>query len=157
MGGGRIFVFHNTVLQPVEETKNGSRSVGASIGMGWGGPLVNVVSRNNIFNVRSQAFRDRNNDPSNDYDYDLYQGGLPTGRAHEKHGFAARPIYDKRNKEGEYALARDSVGYDTGARIPNFNDNFTGAAPDMGAHEARTPPMKFGPKAQAGVIPGERP
>ena len=153
MGGGRIFVFHNTVLQPVEETKDGSKSVGASIGMGWGGPLVNVVSRNNILSVRSQAFRDRNNDPSNDYDYDLYQGGLPTGRTHEKHGFAARPVYDKRNKEGEYALARDSVGYDTGARILNFNDNFTGAAPDMGAHEAQTPPMKFGPKAQPRVIP----
>jgi len=26
----------------------------------------------------------------------------------------------------------------------NHNDGFTGAAPDMGAHEAGTPPMQFG-------------
>jgi len=28
--------------------------------------------------------------------------------------------------------------------IPNFNDGFTGAGPDMGAHEAGTPRMRFG-------------
>jgi hypothetical protein len=29
-------------------------------------------------------------------------------------------------------------------RLPNFNDDFTGAAPDMGAHETGKPAMKFG-------------
>jgi hypothetical protein len=43
-----------------------------------------------------------------------------------------------------YQLAPNSPGYDRGARIPNFNDGFTGAAPDMGAHEAGTPAMKLG-------------
>ena len=45
---------------------------------------------------------------------------------------------------GMYQLAPKSLGYDKGVRIPNFNDGFTGAAPDVGAHEAGTPAMKFG-------------
>jgi hypothetical protein len=28
--------------------------------------------------------------------------------------------------------------------IPNFNDDYTGKAPDIGAQEAGSPPMKFG-------------
>jgi len=40
---------------------------------------------------------------------------------------------------GMYQLAPTSTGYDRGARIPNFNDDFTGAAPDVGAHEAESP------------------
>jgi hypothetical protein len=43
-----------------------------------------------------------------------------------------------------YQLAPSSPGYDTALRIPNFNDSFTGAGPDVGAHEAATPVMKFG-------------
>ena len=39
---------------------------------------------------------------------------------------------------GNYQLAPSSPGYDKGVRLPNFNDDFTGAAPDMGAHEAGT-------------------
>jgi len=41
-------------------------------------------------------------------------------------------------------LAKGSPGHDAGLRILNFNDNFTDAAPDMGAHEAATAPMQFG-------------
>jgi len=118
MGGGKIFVFHNTVLQPAEKTKDGKINVGASIGLGWGGPLINVQTRNNILNVRSTAFRDRNNDASNDYDYDLYRGTLPKGKAHEQHGIAGEPVYDEGNGEGEYALARGSPGFDAGVRLP---------------------------------------
>ena len=45
---------------------------------------------------------------------------------------------------GLYQLAPTSPGYDKGMKIPNFNDDYRGAAPDMGAHEAGSPPMKFG-------------
>jgi hypothetical protein len=44
-------------------------------------------------------------------------------------------------------LAPNSPGYDRGARLANFNDNFTGAAPDMGAAEAGRPAMRFGLRA----------
>lgn len=147
MGGGKIFVFHNTILQPSKKTKNGKISVGASIGLGWGGPMVNVTSRNNILNVKSMAFRDRNNDESNDYDYDLYRGTLPEGKVHERHGIVGEPVYDESNGGGTYALAKGSAGFDAGVRIPNFNDYFTGEGPDMGAHETGTSPMEFGATA----------
>ena len=54
------------------------------------------------------------------------------------------PIYGPNNGDNEFTLAPDSPGYDAGVLIPNFNDDFTGKAPDMGAHEAGTPPMRFG-------------
>jgi hypothetical protein len=43
-----------------------------------------------------------------------------------------------------YQLSPTSPGYDAGVRLPNFNDDFQGAGPDMGAHEAGSPAMKFG-------------
>ena len=65
------------------------------------------------------------------------------------HGIANTPIYQTGNgwqseSGGMYQLAPNSPGYDAGLVIPNFNDGFTGAGPDMGAHEAGTPAMKFG-------------
>ena len=33
---------------------------------------------------------------------------------------------------------------DAGVRLPGFNDDFTGAAPDIGAFEAGRPPLRFG-------------
>jgi hypothetical protein len=33
---------------------------------------------------------------------------------------------------------------DGGTRIPNFNDDFSGRAPDLGAFEAGRPPLRFG-------------
>ena len=144
MGGGKIFVFHNTIRQPVEILEDGNMTVGASIGLGWGGPMVNVTSRNNILDVKRASFRNLNNDPLADYDYDLYRGPLPKAKEHEKHGIARTPIYAVRSL---YELARKSPGHDAGVRIANFNDNFRGEAPDIGAHELSTKPMEFGVNA----------
>ncbi len=44
-------------------------------------------------------------------------------------------------------MTPDSIGHDQGERLPNFNDDYTGAGPDTGAHEAGTPPMEFGANA----------
>jgi hypothetical protein len=35
-------------------------------------------------------------------------------------------------------------------RIPNFNDDFAGKAPDMGADEAGAPALEFGVQAYGG-------
>jgi hypothetical protein len=59
----------------------------------------------------------------NDFDYDL-----SNGRLSEKHGVSGGA--DK--------------GVDRGVRIPNFNDNFSGSAPDIGAEEKGAPPLVFG-------------
>jgi hypothetical protein len=38
---------------------------------------------------------------------------------------------------------------DGGLIIPNFNDDFTGQGPDLGAFEAGKPPLKFGRHANS--------
>lgn len=147
-GGGRTFVFHNTFLQPLP-TRKIMHHRGVSVGLSsWGGGIINHVSRNNILHVaqpsggsiqeRSGVSRD------NDYDYDLFNGQLEAVSQHEKHGVKSKPMYDPRNKPGQYFLAPDSPGYDAGTRIPNFNDGYSGRAPDVGAYEAGTEPLQFG-------------
>jgi hypothetical protein len=152
MGGGRIFVFHNTILQPARVLREGKTSVGARLGLGWGGPMINVTSRNNALHVKHIAIRDRTKDPLADYDYDLWRGELQCAGGHETHGIKNEPVYTEghgvANGIGRLWLAPDSPGYDAGLRLPNFNDDYTGAGPDMGAHEAGTPPLQFGAHAQ---------
>ncbi len=141
MGGGRIFVFHNTILQPLGKGKDGMVSAGARTGLGWGGPMVTVTSRNNILDVTQRSFQVRNDDPLSDYDYDLYRGSLPGGERHEKHGVTGAPVYAAGQP---HALAENSPGHDAAVRIPNFNDDFRGDAPDMGAEELGDKPLEFG-------------
>jgi hypothetical protein len=43
-------------------------------------------------------------------------------------------------------LAEHSTAIDAGRRFPNVNDAFTGAAPDLGAHEAGEPVPVYGPR-----------
>ena len=110
-GNGRRYVFHNTALQP-----EGNRGAGAGISGNSKQPLTNTVSRNNIFLVWKSHWAAINEagGSGNDFDYDLSNGKLA-----EKHGV----------KGG----AGDGV--DRGVRIPNFNDDYAGAAPDIGAEE----------------------
>ncbi len=150
LGGGRIFVFHNTILQPPAPAGDPG-TAGAELGLGHGGPMVNVVSRNNILHVTRTAIRRQNNDSQSDYDYDLYTGqsAIPAGQ--ETHGIKGVPTYVRgsglRDGKGLFALSPISPGYDAGVRLPNFNDDYTGQAPDLGAHEMGTPEMEFGVNA----------
>jgi hypothetical protein len=152
--GGKIYIFHNTLLQP---TLDGvTDPVGVEVGIGHGGPNFNVMSRNNILHVYKNtklSIRDRNYDPDSDYDYDLYNGEIQAFSPYETHGIHDVPIYDPVNQEGEYALDPFSPGYDDGLIIKNFNDGYTGAGPDMGAFEAGSSPMEFGPNAYLGPPP----
>jgi hypothetical protein len=148
MGGGRIFVFHNTILQPARMPDAGKETAGAQLGLGWGGPMVNVTSRNNILHITRTAIRDQKSDSLGDYDYDLHTGrsAIPAGQ--EKHGIKGEPIYVEgtglNNGKGQFPLSLTSPGCDAGVRLPNFNDDLTGKAPDLGVHEAGAPPMEFG-------------
>jgi hypothetical protein len=148
-GGGRRYIFHNTLLQaPAEAGGRFPLGAGGAIhGSGRGEPVTNTVSRNNIFqiwkphwDVLSNTGRD------NDFGYDLYNGKISTA---EGHGIFGTPVYASGNGAasgpgGRYQLAPGSPGYDAGARIPNFNDDYRGRAPDIGAAEAGAPPMRFG-------------
>ena len=46
------------------------------------------------------------------------------------------------------SIGPSSPGFDAGEIIPNFNDDFRGKAPDIGAFEAGSPPMEFGVRAR---------
>src|SRR6185503_9867630 len=86
----------------------GKLGAGAGIAGNSKQPLTNTVSRNNIFQVWRGHWPAINEagGSGNDFDYDL-----SNGRLSEKHGVSGGA--DK--------------GLDRGVRIPNFNDNFSGA------------------------------
>ena len=150
MGGGRVFVFHNTILQPAPSGNEAETTVGAEKGFG-GDPMLNVTSRNNILHARSVAVRDRTADPAGDYDYDLYTGELRAPDRHERHGIQDEPVHadghGMTGGKGLFWLSPASPGYDGGVLLPNFNDGYKGKAPDIGAHEAGAPVMEFGVEA----------
>jgi hypothetical protein len=141
-GDGRIFVFHNTLLQREGENR------GVYTGLAdLSGKMRNVTSRNNILHVNAEyrpSIADRERDPSNSFDYDLYNGRLAIREEEEAHGIFGEPIYGQAVEEGIYALDPSSPGYDAGVVLPNFSDGFTGAGPDMGAQEAGTAVLQFG-------------
>ena len=157
MSAGRIYLFNNTALVPHSGT-----AVSGFIAEFRGHPLTNVVSRNNIMSVenarRNYSVKDSNG-RDNRFDYDLLPGRTafsnrpPPQEAHGIKGtpkFAAGSGLDPRTMHGSFALMPSSPGYDAGTIIPNFADRFTGAAPDIGAHEAGAPPMEFGVRAYQG-------
>jgi hypothetical protein len=112
------------------------------------------MTRNNILHIHKDwhdSISDQNQDPLADYDYDLYNGDIEAAPGNEQNGINDVPIYDPNNQEGEFALDSQSPGFDDGVVLFNFNDDYAGAAPDMGAFEAGSPPMEFGVDAYRNV------
>jgi hypothetical protein len=160
--GGRKFIFHNTALQP-----RGAFTVFS----GHADP--NTVTRNNIFDCPGRLASSQPVDDPGDYDYDFYSGN-ERGRAQERHGVRGKVAYVPShylefypapvttrvqlgkipvNLGGKMVEITDPVVtvpnpvIDGGARLPNFNDDFTGRAPDIGAFEVGRPPLRFGRRA----------
>ena len=153
-GKGRRYILHNTMLQATQAGTTYPLGGGSGIaGPTSSSPLSNTVSRNNVFHIWKNwwsAF-DTKGGTDNDLDYDVSNSSLTanTYAGAETHGITGTPVYAaghgwQNEAGGNYQLAPSSPGYDKGARLPNFNDGFGGAAPDMGAHEAGTPPMRLG-------------
>jgi hypothetical protein len=168
-GGGRRYVFHNTILQPGGVFDVFSSHVNP-----------NCMTRNNIFDVPGRLATDNEKEPASDYDYDFFSGD-PKGRsAKEEHAVkisttpsGTRLYISSYNLEfyprstinsikwGAYPYEfgdrkvdiTDPVVWiknpliDFGAVIPGFNDNFTGTGPDLGAFETGTLPLEFGRRA----------
>jgi len=144
-GGGKTYIFHNTILQPPYPDHGSSGGVNAD-----DANLTNTSTRNNILHIsndREYSISDPDQNPTNDFDYDLYNGNINAYPGAEPNGINGVPIYDPSNGDGEFALDSFSPGYDAGVVIPNFNDNYNGAAPDIGAYEAGSLPMEFGVNA----------
>ena len=151
-GDGRRYVFHNTSLQ-APPPAGSLYPLGSGSGLAGPGStqlLTNTVSRNNVFHIWKSWWKAIYNvGPNNDLDFDMTNGGFQAYAGAEPNGIIGTPIYEaghgwENESGGYYQLAPWSPGYDRGVRIPNFNDGFTGAAPDIGAHEAGTGPMRFG-------------
>ena len=162
-GGGRRYVFHNIALQP-----------GGVFSAFTSHVNPNCVTRNNIFDCRGALATKLEKEPASDYDYDFFSGG-DRGTAKEKHGvrgevsylpsyrlefFPAPTVlvvhYGKIPTDmggGETRAITDPVVtapnpvIDTGEVLANFNDDFTGKAPDLGAFEIGRPPLEFGRRA----------
>jgi hypothetical protein len=162
-GGGRKYIFHNTVLQP--------RGPHAAFS---GHVNPNTVTRNNIFDVRGPLATQREKEPKSDYDYDFYSGS-DRGTAQQRHGVRGKVAYLPSYKLEFYPVPRVAVTrfgrfaveigggekrtitdpvvmvpnpvIDAGEVLPNFNDDFTGQAPDLGAFEVGRPPLEFGRRA----------
>ncbi len=140
-GGGRVYIYHNTILHALPPLGL-IDPLGLDDGIMTGassGNASNMVSRNNIVYARDDAVQAGG---GNDYDHDLYWGDVPGGV--EPHGIHAIAVYDPSNAPDQYYLALDSPGLDAGVFLPNFGDGFTGAAPDIGAYERGAQPLEFG-------------
>lgn len=149
---GYRFICHNTALQP-----------GGALDVFSGHELHNAVTRNNIFYSRGRTYPQRRPGPANDFQNDLtggYLGGgfvasmfLPSERLE---WFLAPGMNRIRWGRVEYIRGGKTVAItdpmeqgpnpalDKGVRLPGFNDDFTGAGPDIGAFESGRPPLRFG-------------
>jgi hypothetical protein len=47
----------------------------------------------------------------------------------------------------DFSLSPESKGFDDGVVIPNFREDYQGAAPDMGASEAGAAELEYGVNA----------
>ncbi len=146
-GNGRRYLFHNTMLQAQQAGCSNGLGGGAGVGGTGDTQLVhNTVSMNNIYHLWKANSIGYQIGTDNTFQNDMYNGSTGTTVIS---GINATPTYAAGNgwqseSNGAYALAAGTPGYDQGARIPNFNDDYVGAAPDVGAAEAGKGAMKFG-------------
>ena len=151
-GLGYRFIYHNTAVQP-----NGALDVFSSH------ELHNAVSRNNIFYSRGRAYPPERGAPPNDFKNDLTGGYLGGGfvksmwlPAAGMEWFLAPGM--NRIEWGRVEFTRNgrtvaitdplvqakNPALDRAARVPGFNDDFSGTAPDIGAFENGRPSLRFG-------------
>ncbi len=137
---GKMYIYHNTTLQPAPFEASTMRSSGAQAGIVYTSPKKkqeNISSRNNILHMRRPndwSIKNPQKTSSNDFDYDLYDGRVAFKDHSESHGIQASPQFE-RAPDGRLWLRPQSPGHDAGVRLPNFNDHYVGKAPDMGAVE----------------------
>jgi hypothetical protein len=139
---GRKYFLHNTTLQPA--TIGGpDPTSGAQSGLVLTSNTkreLNIVSRNNLLYLRKDAdwaIRDPQLSPTNSFDYDMYIGKIQAVEGAEAHGVVGTPMFDAA-PDGRLWIKPGTPGHDAGVRLPNFNDDFQGAGPDIGAVETNT-------------------
>jgi parallel beta-helix repeat protein len=140
---GPTLLYHNTILTTVAGT---DAMVLLTPGAG-----TRLTSRNNVYIAPHRALT-KVNTIAIDFDYDdLYAPGGPSlvrwygtdyatlaafqaGVGHELHGVSLAPMLAN-PAQGDFMPTAASGLIDRGVRIPGINDNYSGAAPDLGAVE----------------------
>ena len=163
--GGRTFLFHNTVLQPTQSGFSNPRGLNGGIMDNGGGPVQNTFSRNNIWTAayqgqggRSVAENYNGSGVGCTYQYDVCNTSLILLTGVASNIISGNPTYaagvpvaplaiNGGPRTQGYELASSSLGYNAGTLLPNFNDGFSGSAPDAGAYEAGKPLLQFGVNA----------
>lgn len=147
-GSGPIYYYHNTVSVPgKKKVTTGLSAVGqAKAKEGSPGQALNFTAKNNIFDCGTSVSKSFVIPSSNFMDYNLHLK-TPRGRPEwGAHRIVTRELKLVRQGEYSYVLAPGSPGTDAAVRIPNFNDTFSGTAPDMGACEPGAWLMRVGPQ-----------
>ena len=144
---GRRYLLHNTMLQA---SANGcSYGMGGGAGVGGTGDtqlVHNTISMNNIYHLWKPNSAVYQVGTDNTFQNDMFNGRMDTAVVS---GINATPVYAAGNgwqseASGQYQLAPGTPGFDGGVRIANFNDDFLGLAPDVGAAEGGAAAMLFG-------------
>ncbi len=144
---GRMYIFHNTTLQPPAFPGFSDATSGAQSGIVFTSnkkTQQNIVSRNNLLDMRKEsdwAIKDTQLTPTNDFDYDMHDGRTMYKEGSGLNNITAGPTY-QRTANGLLELVPGTPGHDAGVRIPNVNDGFVGDAPDIGAVETGGGPDK---------------
>ncbi len=147
-GHGPLFIYHNTAYSTLPED-------GGYAGSGGGGLFTNVYARNNLISVNGMLFYDKHKQLSNSFDYDLLhtknpkrfmgwgsaKSKLTLGQAQDM-GFWKHAVVEDPQFVGaprNLMLKPASPAIDAGTVLPNFNDDYLGKAPDIGATEHDLP------------------
>ncbi|NOI80300.1 hypothetical protein F0237_06425 [Vibrio tubiashii] len=151
--GGRIYVYHNTVLQPLADN---SARLGAHEGIvDSGGGMDNLVSKNNIIEVSnhySKAIRDVSLSATNTFHNDLLFGEVVAGNRSLVDSIAAKPEYRANPTQnigsinalrfGDYRLTDTSPGAKEARPIVGFTPVDTQL--DVGAQQPYETQLQFG-------------
>lgn len=158
---GRIYVLHNTVLQPATPRLPGGAGAGRGLLLTSAKKVqVNLVSRNNILWLReagATAVYDPQKSPLNDFDHDVFNGTVQAADGSEAHGLRAAPVLLPQagaHSPWFRAPAEGSPGHDSAALLPGFNDAHSGRGPDAGAFEAGQDLPAFFPRCGRGPEAG---
>ncbi len=169
---GRRYVFHNTALQP-----NGALNVFSEHGICNVVTRNNIFRvRGNTYPSDSRARSSASGSPSfprevppNSFRNDVTGGYLAGGfvrslfvPSDRLEWFLAPTVpaikwgrieYSRSGKNfaiTDPAIQVANPAIDKGVRLPTFNDDYQGAAPDIGAFENGNPPLRFGREASPG-------
>lgn len=152
LGGGRVYIFNNTSIKPPGKSAVQSFLTEYSEDE----RINNYVVLNNLIQTQNPASNYGIKESfayASTFDYDLISGKTLFSSPQEQNGqsgsptFSGSAILDEASLTGNFSLAPASLGFDHAKVIPNFTDDFTGQAPDVGAQESGAPAMEFGVNA----------